>query len=93
MKYWIVTRTAKVIAIVSYKHFWCPELNPWIFYSNQSYVVLILNLVVVKLFSELEFWFDFIKALVILVLIIVGFYIIFTDCISPNGTVISFSNM
>ncbi len=90
---WIVTGTAEIIAIVSYAHFWCPELNPWIPVIIGLISFLILNLVAVKPLGELEFWFGFIKIIAILVLIVVGFYMIFTGFISPNGTVASLSNI
>ncbi|MGF7157331.1 amino acid permease [Bartonella heixiaziensis] len=90
---WIVTGTAEIIAIVSYTHFWWPELNSWIPVLIGLLSFLIFNLVAVKLFGELEFWFGLIKILAILVLIIVGFYMIFTGFISPNGTVASLGNI
>ncbi|WP_375612029.1 MULTISPECIES: amino acid permease [unclassified Bartonella] len=90
---WIVTGTAEIIAIVTYTHFWWPELNPWIPVIIGLMSFLILNLVAVKLFGELEFWFGFIKIVAILVLIVVGFYMIFTGFVSPNGTVASLSHI
>ncbi|WP_455480341.1 amino acid permease [Bartonella sp. B12(2025)] len=90
---WVVTGTAEVIAIVSYTHFWWPELNSWIPVLISLASFLILNLVAVKLFGELEFWFGLIKIVAILVLIIVGFYMIFTGFSSPNGTIASLSNV
>ncbi|WP_406604238.1 amino acid permease [Bartonella gliris] len=90
---WIVTGTAEIIAIVSYTHFWWPELNSWIPVLISLMSFLLLNLLAVKLFGELEFWFALIKIVAILVLITVGFYMIFTGFTSPNGTVASLSNI
>lgn len=90
---WIVTGSAEIIAIVSYTHFWWPELNAWIPVLISIIAFLILNLVAVKLFGELEFWFSFIKIIAILALIIVGFYMIFTGFTSPNGTVASLGHV
>ncbi|MBX4335014.1 amino acid permease [Bartonella raoultii] len=90
---WIVTGSAEIIAIVSYTHFWWPELNAWIPVLLSILSFLIFNLVAVKLFGELEFWFSFIKIIAILALIVVGFYMIFTGFTSPNGTVTSLGNI
>ncbi|MCZ2328634.1 D-serine/D-alanine/glycine transporter [Bartonella sp. F02] len=90
---WIVTGAADIIAIINYTQFWWPAINPWIPVFACMFVFLTFNLVAVKLFGELEFWFSLIKVITILVLICVGFYMIFTGFISPNGTVASVNNV
>ncbi|TCM67281.1 D-serine/D-alanine/glycine:proton symporter (AAT family) [Acinetobacter calcoaceticus] len=52
-----------------------------------------LNLVTVKLFGEVEFWFALVKIIAILVLIIVGLWMIFTGFTSSSGDVAAFSNL
>lgn len=89
---WIVTGVADVIGITSYAHFWWPELNSWIPVLIALSLFLILNLMAVKLFGELEFWFALIKVIAILALIILGIYMMATGFTSPTGTVTSFSN-
>ncbi|AQX18513.1 MULTISPECIES: amino acid permease [Bartonella] len=90
---WIVTGTADIIAIASYAQFWWSELNPWIPVLICIVFFLIFNLVAVKLFGELEFWFGLIKILAILALIIIGFYMIFIGFTSPHGTLSSLRNV
>ncbi|WP_332066247.1 D-serine/D-alanine/glycine transporter [Bartonella sp. CB189] len=90
---WIVTGTADIIAIISYTHFWWPTINPWIIVFSCIIFFLIFNLLAVKLFGELEFWFGLIKIVAILALVAVGFYMIATGFTSPNGTVASFSHI
>ncbi|WP_455465576.1 amino acid permease [Bartonella sp. B39] len=90
---WVVTGAADIIAIITYMHFWWPELNPWIVVFSCIIFFLIFNLFAVKMFGELEFWFGLIKIIAILVLIIVGFYMIVTGFTSPNGTVASLSHV
>nr|CDP80344.1 D-serine/D-alanine/glycine transporter [Bartonella schoenbuchensis] len=90
---WIVTGVADIIAIISYAQFWWPTLNPWIPVPICILFFLMFNLVAVKLFGELEFWFGLIKIIAILVLIVVGFYMVFIGFTSPNGTVSSLSNV
>ena len=55
--------------------------------------VLALNLLTVKLFGEVEFWFALIKILAIMGLIVVGGYMIFSHFVAPHGSVASFSNI
>ncbi|AGF74685.1 D-serine/D-alanine/glycine transporter [Bartonella australis AUST/NH1] len=90
---WIVTGTAEIIAIVTYVQFWWPDLNPWIPIFTCIILFSLFNLTAVKLFGELEFWFSLIKIVAILSLIVTGFYMIFTNFISPNGNIASFDNL
>ncbi|MEX7478120.1 amino acid permease, partial [Acinetobacter baumannii] len=55
--------------------------------------VLGLNLLTVKLFGEVEFWFALIKILAIIGLIGVGGYMILTHFQAPHGDVVSISNV
>ncbi|NHC02503.1 amino acid permease [Acinetobacter sp. 187] len=52
-----------------------------------------LNLMTVKLFGEIEFWFAMIKITAIVVLIAVGLWMIFTGFISTAGEVASFTHL
>src|SRR5690606_37553115 len=52
-----------------------------------------LNLVTVKLFGEMEFWFALIKIIAIIVLIAVGLWMIFTGFTSDAGTQACFSHL
>lgn len=90
---WIVTGAADIIAIINYAQFWWPALNPWILVFICIAFFLMFNLVAVKLFGELEFWFGLIKIVAILALIVIGFYMILVGFTSPNGTVSSLSHV
>lgn len=52
-----------------------------------------LNLLTVRLFGELEFWFALIKILAIIILIAVGLWMIFTGFTSSTGEVASFTHL
>lgn len=52
-----------------------------------------LNLVTVKLFGELEFWFAMIKITAIVVLIAVGLWMVFTGFTSSTGEIASFNHL
>ncbi|WP_336294311.1 amino acid permease [Bartonella sp. CB169] len=90
---WVVTGAADIIAIITYTHFWWPTLNPWTVVFACIIFFLAFNLVAVKLFGELEFWFGLIKVIAILALIIVGFYMIMTGFTSPNGNLASLAHV
>ncbi|MBP6115736.1 MAG: D-serine/D-alanine/glycine transporter [Neisseriaceae bacterium] len=90
---WVVTGVADVIAIAGYAHFWWPELNPWIPVLTCVVAFMALNLVAVKLFGEMEFWFALIKIVAIVALIITGLYLMFSGFQSPTGTVASLAHV
>lgn len=52
-----------------------------------------LNLVTVKMFGEIEFWFAMVKITAIVVLIAVGLWMIFTGFTSTSGEVAAFSHL
>ena len=58
---WVVTAVADIIAIVGYLRLWWPDLQAWIPALAVIGVLLTLNLVSVKNFGEIEFWFSMIK--------------------------------
>ncbi len=90
---WVVTGVADVIAIAGYAHFWWPELNPWIPVLLCVVSFLALNLVAVKLFGEMEFWFALIKIVAIVALIVTGLYMVLSGFQSPSGTVASLGHI
>ena len=52
-----------------------------------------LNLVTVKMFGEVEFWFALVKIIAILGLIVLGVWMVFTGFTSDAGDVAAFSNL
>ncbi|CAM2913685.1 amino acid permease [Paenibacillus sediminis] len=68
---WIMTAMADVIAIGVYVRYWF-NIPQWIPALICVIILLGLNLLTVKLFGELEFWFALIKVITIVVLIGIG---------------------
>ena len=60
--------------------------------SRTLIILLLMNLVTVKLFGEMEFWFACIKVVAIIALIVLGLYFILTGQPTSAG-VASFSNL
>jgi len=90
---WIITGIADVIAIAAYSQFWFPDLPQWIPALMCVGVLLSLNLITVKLFGEIEFWFAMIKIVAILGLIGTGLYMVGSGFQSPNGDTASLANL
>lgn len=89
---WVVTGMAELTAIGIYCHFWFPDIAQWL----PALIALVLlygsNLLVVRVFGELEFWFALIKILTIVGLILAGLAVIVFD-IGDLGRTASFSNL
>ncbi|MDR1044158.1 MAG: D-serine/D-alanine/glycine transporter [Candidatus Adiutrix sp.] len=82
---WVVTGTADIIAISGYFHFWFPDMTPWAPAIGMVLLLVGMNLLSVKIFGELEFWFASIKILAILAIIVVSVYMAVTGFVSPAG--------
>jgi len=90
---WIITAIADVIAIAGYTQYWLPSLAPWIPAVLCVLLLLGLNLVTVKLFGEMEFWFALIKIVAIVALIVTGAGLVAWGFQSPSGHVASLANL
>ncbi|BDH61324.1 amino-acid permease AapA [Lysinibacillus sp. PLM2] len=88
---WIMTAMADIIAVGVYVRFWF-DIPQWIPALVCLIVLLGLNLLTVKLFGELEFWFAIIKVITIIALIAIGIVMIITGFQTDNGFV-SISNL
>lgn len=95
---WIVTAIADLSAINYYLQFFnggqeFAPLTSALISAGAVLFVIGLNLVTVKLFGELEFWFAMIKITAIILLILVGLWMVFTGFSNSNGVQASFSNL
>lgn len=68
---WIMTAMADIIAVGVYTKYWF-AIPQWVPAIGCLVLLLALNLLTVKLFGELEFWFALIKVITIVALIIIG---------------------
>lgn len=90
---WVVIGIADIVAITGYVQFWWEEVPLWLPGMLTIAALLCLNLLTVKLFGELEFWFALIKIVAIMALILVGGYLLFVGFESPNGHKAALSNL
>lgn len=83
---WIMTAMADIIAVGVYVRYWF-NIPQWVPALAILVLLLGLNLLTVKLFGELEFWFALIKVITILVLIIIGIVLLVIGFKTNAGTV------
>ncbi|WP_225844802.1 amino acid permease [Streptomyces sp. HPF1205] len=69
---WVATGMAEVTAAATYVAYWWPAVPHWI--SALCFLALLLaaNLISVRLFGEVEFWFSMVKVTAIIGMILVG---------------------
>lgn len=95
---WIMVGIADLSAIINYLQFFNAGIP---FSPAESALICVcsivfitgLNLVTVKLFGEMEFWFALVKIIAIVVLILVGIWMVCTDFVSTTGDIASFTHI
>lgn len=95
---WISISIADLSAIINYLQFFNHGLpfspaESALICASSIFFIMGLNLVTVKLFGEMEFWFALVKIIAIVVLIAVGLWMVVTGFTSSAGTVASFGNI
>ena len=70
--FWVVTGMAETTAAAVYVRYWAPGVPQWV--SALVFLALLYaaNLISVKLFGEVEFWFSMVKVTAILGMILLG---------------------
>ncbi|VFP87685.1 L-asparagine permease [Candidatus Erwinia haradaeae] len=71
---WAMTGIVDITAVALYMHYWsaCGNVPQWVFALGALAIVGSMNMVGVKWFAEMEFWFAMVKVLAIVVFLIVG---------------------
>ncbi|WP_242907698.1 amino acid permease [Actinomadura terrae] len=69
---WVTTGMAELTAAGTYIQKWWPGVEQWQTALVALIVLFVVNLISVKLFGELEFWFAMIKVAAIVMMILVG---------------------
>ncbi|MEU8360986.1 amino acid permease [Nonomuraea sp. NPDC048882] len=73
---WAFTGIAELTAIAAYVHYWAPAFPQWLTAVLALTVVMTVNLLSVRLFGELEFWFAMLKVLAISVFLVIGLVLV-----------------
>ena len=97
---WIVTGMADIIGVSGYWNYWVNPQDPGklqplsiVLALATLTFLLILNLLTVSLFGELEFWFALIKVIAIVTLIVAGIAMVVMGFTAPDGTRAAFSHL
>lgn len=90
--YWIATVMSELAAIGKLLEYWFPSLPAWIPGLAALILFTISNLLVVRLFGEIEFWFAALKILAITVFMAFGLLIILTGLFN-HGHVTGLTNL
>lgn len=83
---------AEITAIGAYVQFWAPGFPKWITSLICLIVLVCINLLGVKYYGELEFWFSIIKVVAIICMIAMGSLMIFLG-VANGGHAIGLSNL
>lgn len=96
---WVLVGMADLTAVTSYLSFWLPNgvsfspIEQAMISAGCVLFLLVLNLLTVRLFGEVEFWFAIIKIVAIIALVLAGIYMVVTKFQSPSGSVAAISNI
>lgn len=78
---WSTTAIADITAAATYAHFWAmfSSIPQWVLALIALAVVLTANLISVKYFGEMEFWFAIIKVAALVAFMLVGIFLVVTQ--------------
>lgn len=82
---WVAIAMAEVTAIGMYIQLWLPHCPQWLPGLVTLLVLVCINLITVKAFGEVEFWFAMIKVVAILFLIALGVVLMLVHFRTPKG--------
>ncbi|TLZ16681.1 MAG: amino acid permease, partial [Gammaproteobacteria bacterium] len=89
---WIATAMAELTAIGVYVRWWLPAVPQWLPALVALLALYGSNLLAVRMFGELEFWFALIKVVTIVALIVSGLVVLVFH-VGDLGAGASFSNL
>ncbi|WP_068423447.1 amino acid permease [Janibacter terrae] len=87
-----VVAIADMTAVATYMGLWFPGVPGWVWMVAALVLIGCLNLMAVRVFGEMEFWFSLIKVLAILALVVGGLVLIFWGK-DVGGTTPDFANL
>lgn len=89
---YIVVGMSEVVAATEYLKYWWPHLHTWFVGVIIIIFLVLANLASAKAYGSLEFWFAMIKVVTIIMMIILGFMVIFFG-FGNGGHPTGFSNL
>lgn len=78
---WATTGIADITAVATYTHYWgmFSDIPQWVIALIALAVVLTVNLISVRIFGELEFWFAIVKVGALVVFMLIGIFLLVTQ--------------
>jgi L-asparagine permease len=78
---WATTGIADITAVATYTHYWgmFTDVPQWVIALIALAVVLTVNLISVKIFGELEFWFAIVKVGALVLFMLIGIVLLVTQ--------------
>ncbi|WP_411122358.1 amino acid permease [Streptomyces sp. x-19] len=78
---WSTTGIADITAIALYTHYWSAftSIPQWVMALIALAVVLTINLISVKIFGEMEFWFAIVKVAALVAFMFIGIFLLATQ--------------
>lgn len=89
---WIIAGMAELTVTGVYVNYWFPDVPQWLTALVSLVLITMVNLINVKAFGEVEFWFALIKVVAIIGMILLGLGIIFFG-IGNSGQSTGFDNL
>lgn len=90
---WVVVAVGDVVVVAGFLQYWYPDLPTWIPAFATMFLLVALNMLAVKAFGEVEFWFGLVKIIAIVALVITGLVMVATSFTSPVGVTASLSHL
>ena len=90
---WLSLAMADLTATGIYLRYWFPNLPQWIGPLVIIVLLMLVNMINVGLFGEMESWFAMIKVIAILALIVIGLVMVFVHFPVKGSDPASFSNL
>ncbi|MDP4085921.1 MAG: amino acid permease [Bacillota bacterium] len=69
---WIIVTVVELLAAGSFLQYWFPSLPLWLLSLLCAAIIVAINLIQVKFYGEMEFWFASIKILALIAFILLG---------------------
>ncbi|MEV0112315.1 amino acid permease [Streptomyces sp. NPDC050844] len=78
---WSTTGIADITAIALYTHYWSffTDIPQWVLALIALAVVLLINMISVKYFGEMEFWFAIVKVAALIAFMLIGIFLLVTQ--------------
>ncbi|MFE3762356.1 amino acid permease [Streptomyces sp. NPDC059104] len=89
---WVVTGMAELTAAAIYMNYWFPAVPRWVTALAFLVILYVANLISVKIFGEIEFWFSMVKVTALIGMIVIGIGVV-TFGFSQAGDTAAVSNL